>query len=791
MNLCALCSIKLPNQPIIDGSNSFCCNGCHAVFNILSSKQQLDNYQQHPLFLQALRSGIISNPALLEEAKRHQPDLTNEPSEKLYLEVGEMWCPSCSEIIRLMLLKEKGIRHCVVDYATDLASIEFSPRYVSKEKIYSIIKNLGYRADPLQSPEKRKVSLSLYLRFIVAAFCSLNIMMFAYPLYATYFDYDSEGYGNLFAWLSFLAILPVIFYSAWPIFRRFITSLKVGIFGMETLVVIGICAAFAISAYDLWMGGTKVYFDSLSVIIVFVLLGKIIETKAKFSAKDAMIQLSRASPRRGRKRLPDGSSQFVLIKEINPGDILIVMAGEKIILDGIIVEGEGSCDESLMTGESIPVMKKISDPVLGGTILQQGWLAIRVTATFEESALKKIIEMVEKDIGNKTVYVRAADTIVNWFVPLVITIATTTALICLAFKISDPGHSIMETAILRAIAVLLISCPCAIGIAAPLAESHLLNALAALGAIVRNRGCLPYLAKKSVFVFDKTGTITQGQFNVLKGIDSLSKEEKGHLKGLCLYSNHPISVATAKSISEEPIPFEHIEEIIGRGLKGILQSDIYYFGSAVFFKEQGIFIEENEEKNNKQAVTHVYFGKNKHCLAQLTLGDKVRDGVKETLDSLKPSKSWLVSGDSQQAVEYVGKTCRFDKWYWGCHPLQKREIIEQLRQEGEVVCMLGDGINDAPALTASHVGISVFSATDMSIQVSDILLTTDKLNVISKIRELAKKGQKIINQNLFWAFFYNVVGIGLAAFGVLSPIFAAFAMAASSLMVLFNAKRIK
>lgn len=790
MSHCSLCALELTNHPITDGIHTFCCNGCHAVYNILSSKNQLENFQENPLFLQALNSGIISNPAIIEEIRSKQVNFEKEQIEKVYLEIGNMWCPSCAEIIRLLLLREKGMRQCVVDYATDLASVEFAPKYLSKDKIFQIIQEIGYHASLLQNSQRKAVSFDLYLRFSVAAFCSLNIMMFAYPLYASYFDYDGEGYGPLFAWLSLVAVLPVLGYSAWPIFRRFFTSLRTGFFGMETLVIIGICAAFGLSVYDLVQEGTRVYFDSMSVIIVFVLLGKIIEARAKFSAKEAIVQLSRSSPRRGRKRMDDGSSQYVLMKEIAAGDTLIALTGEKIILDGVVMEGEGSCDESLMTGESIPIVKCPNSSVLGGSILKQGWIAYRVTGTFEESALKKIIEMVEQDIGNKTVYVRAADQVVRWFVPLVITIALLVALICWGFGIVDQGKTVGETAVLRAVAILLISCPCAIGIAAPLAESYLLNGMAALGAIVRNRGCLSYLGRETTFIFDKTGTITEGKFAVLSGFETLSDRDKAVLKGLTSFSNHPIASATERAIEVPSIFLEKAVEVAGRGLFGELNNDVYYFGSSQFLAEQGV--EQNfQSKTLQEAVTSVYFAKNKQILAHLQLGDRIREDARSLVQSLKPIKSWLVSGDGRSTVEFVANACGFEAWKAECHPLQKREFIESLKSQKEVVCMLGDGINDAPALTASHVGISVVSASDMSIQVSDILLTTDRLQVLTKIRALAKQGRKIVKQNLFWAFFYNVVGIGLAAFGVLSPIFAAFAMAASSLMVLFNARRIK
>jgi heavy metal translocating P-type ATPase len=779
---CALCSEKTTSHPIIEGPNAFCCAGCHAVFNILSSKQQLDGFQNHPIFLQALTSGLISNPALLETIQKQKSEILDGEREKLYLEIGEMWCPSCAEVIKLIVSKEKGVVNCVVDYSTDLAAIEFSPRYLSRDQIIGLIKQLGYAPKSLDSAERKAVSFDLYLRFGIAAFCAINSMMFAYPLYATYFSYDGEGYGLLFAWLSFAASLPVVFYSAMPIWRRLFNSLKTGLYGMETLVFIGVSAAFGLSLFQLIHGSTQVYFDSMTVIIVFVLLGKIIEAKAKFSAKEALVQLTRSIPRRGRKRFPDGSLSFVPVKEIQRGDFLVVYPGEKIALDGVVTEGEGACDESLMTGEAIPMTKRYGDTVLGGTIVVQGQFTYQVANCQEESALQKIIEMVEHDIGHKSMYVRAADHIVRWFVPTVMAIALIAALSYWFFPAAaDPTPGI--TAWLRAMAVLLISCPCAIGIAAPTAESHLLNGLAALGAIVRNRGCLPFLGKETAIVFDKTGTVTEGRYVVHSGLEGLAQEDQEALFSIASLSMHPVAIAIARSLADmNKQPVAKIEEVIGFGLKATVNSCDYVLGSSRYLQSLGISISAEEGT--------VYFAKGQQLLSCLTLGDKIRPEIKDVLLQLKPSRLILLSGDSEAVVSAVATTCGFDDWKSRCTPLEKREFIESLRQQGETLCMIGDGINDASALAAAHIGISVVSATDMSIQVSDLLLTTENLHVLAKIRGLARKGHQIIRQNLFWAFFYNVIGIFLASFGVLSPIFAAFAMSVSSLTVLFNSRRL-
>lgn len=789
---CALCQSPMKGEQLrlVEEDALFCCKGCKIVYQILKAQGALANFKEHAVYQQALQAGLITNP-LLHFPKEEEQGIPEEDFQKLHLNIQNMWCPSCAQVIHLIVLKEKGVRQCVVDYSTDLASIEFTPRLISKEKLIKIIQKMGYEPLFLQDPRQNAINHSVMLRFIVAAFFSLNVMMFAYPIYATYFDKgDGEGYAQLFAWLSLIGSLPVLLYSGWPIWLRCWTALKVGIWGMETLVTMGVAAATGLSLYELFHGSPYVYFDSVTVIIMFVLLGKMMESKAKFSAKDALIKLTLALPRKGRKRLKNGEEDYVSIKEFVPGDLLIVRMGEKIVLDGCVEEGSGACNESLMTGESLPVVKTEGSVVLAGTILQQGFLVVKVTSTLEESTLQRIINMVSEDIGHKSKYVRAADQIVKWFVPLVIGFAATVGVFCYLIGVVDPGKNELQTAIIRVISILLISCPCAIGIAAPVAESYLLNALAKLGILVRNRGCLAFLGKETVFVFDKTGTVTEGHFTVCGGLESLTFEEKMALKGLVAQSLHPIAIALQTTLLCPPSSFEKIEEIVGKGIQGILNEKKYVLGSAIFMNELGVFLHEKEAKSDSSILTTVYFGFEGRCLAAIHLGDRLKPGIEHFIRLLFPIRTLLVSGDAEAPVAKVAAVCGFDAWKSGYHPLQKKELIDSLRKEGQIIAMLGDGMNDAPALTASHIGIAVVSASDISIQVSDLLLTTSNFQSLSLLRRIVVKGRKIIRQNLFWAFFYNCVGLGLAAMGLLTPLFAACAMVLSSFIVLINAQRL-
>lgn len=777
---CQLCSLPIGIKPIREGEHHFCCIGCQAVYRLLFSEGVVENYAQHPLFEQAVRAGLISNPQLIEEIQKKRQDSPKQEVRRWHIEILDMWCSTCAEVIKWILLKEKGIISCSVDYSVDLAFIEYSPRHLSKEQIVLLIQKLGYRVQTLENPEKRTVSFDLYLRAIVAGFCALNIMMFAYPVYASYFTDEEIVFSDLFSWLSFGLSLPVLFYSGWPIWRRAWNGLRSKIMGMELLVSMGVWAAFLLSCYELIQGSHQIYFDSMTVIIAFVLVGKIIEARAKFSAKETLYQLNRSLPKRGRKKNEDGSFQFVSLKELQTGDIVSVFTGEKIVIDGVIVEGEGQCDESLVTGEFYPLIKRIGDRVLGGSLLVQGMLTIKMTSASEQSTVHQIVDIVRSGISQKSVVPRLEDCVVKVFIPFVIFSSLLAVVWGYFLGNNDEG-------MIRAISILLIACPCAIGIAVPLVESYLLNSLVSSGAVIRNLDVIKMIGKEHLFVFDKTGTVTYGKFTVLNGIEQLEDTQKAVLKAMTLQSTHPIAGSISRTINEKPVDLCRVEELIGEGIHAEIKGVPYDLGSSAYMQRLGVNVPDFASSS---LVTPVYFVENGEFQSVIQLGDAIREGVKELLQDLKPAKTLLLSGDRSTTVEHVAGLCQFDHWQGECTPLEKKMIIEKHCAEGLVVCFIGDGINDAPALTASSVGISVVSASDISVHVSDILLTTDRLSILKTLRERARCARKLIKQNLFWAFFYNVIGILLAALGVLTPIYAAIAMVLSSLIVILNSERV-
>ncbi len=478
------------------------------------------------------------------------------------------------------------------------------------------------------------------------------------------------------------------------------------------------------------------------------------------------------------------------IKEINTGDLLITLAGEKIVLDGVVVEGFGSCDESLLTGESIPSSKNLGDKVLAGSILQQGKIVHLVQKKAEDSTLQKIISIVEQDITNKERQERVTDKIVHWFIPSVLGLAFVCIVYCLVFEITDNGLTSTQTALYRSIALLLISCPCAIGIAIPLVESRLIHAMAELGAIIRNRTALRYLGRETYFLFDKTGTLTKGQFVLIEGLESIPSFYKPLLKGLAGASIHPLSKAVFEAIEGKHYSPEYIEDSPGQGVAGAFPDGRYFLGSQKFLETKGCKCLPFLNLMENVLLTVIYFGKTGEVAYPLALGDQLRESAPAAIKALNAVLSMVISGDSPQVTSRVAQMSGIENWKAYCSPQNKRDVVTDLKRQGHVVAMVGDGINDATALAAAHIGLTVVNAADLSIQTSDILLTTESLQTVADLRTLAIKGRSIIAQNLFWAFSYNVVGLFLAFCGELSPLYAAFAMVTSSLFVILNAKRI-
>lgn len=706
-------------------SEHFCCSGCQLVYQILSA-QEAKCYQSHPIYQQAVKSGLISH------AHVATPQL--KKSERLTLEIEGMWCSSCARLIELLLARKNIC--AIVDYATDLAIIDYDPMERGKDEVIEQITKLGYNARTFCLPGKQHLSFLLWLRFTVAAFCGLTLMMFAYPLYTGRVE---AGYGATFGWVSFALAIPLLTFAAAPLWKRLWLSVRARILGMETLVLIAVSSAFIYSLLQLLKGSYHhLYFDSMAMVLVFVLLGNLLEKRAKFSAKESLFRMMRTLPRRACKCVDDHTID-VPVKEIQVDDILLVRSGEKVPFDGVVTHGDATLDESIMTGECAPCVKEVGSHLIGGSLLTSGQLYYSVSET--KGLIGRVIHSIEEQLVRKTEGKSLLDHLLLYFVPLVLLIA-----------LFAKG--------LNSISVLLIACPCAIGIAIPLAESCQIGCFAKLGIIVRNRAVLTRLHKKPFFIFDKTGTLTHGEFELLTPFDD------PYLTTLAKASRHPACVPLANG---DCAKFDHIEERIGRGMIGSVGDKRFYLGSERLLLDEGIVFTPISSPH-----TVLYFVSDK--VTPLILGDRVRANLPR-VDGM------ILSGDRNEVVETIG---HFPKWKGECDPFEKKAEVEKIK--GRTVVMVGDGVNDAPAMAAADVAISMRSGSEMACEVADLIISD--LSSIEKLATLSKKGMRIMHQNLFWAFIYNGVGIGLAFMGYLTPLYAAFAMVLSSLSVTLNSIRL-
>lgn len=747
------------------------------VFQILDTQGIKPPFGEHPLFQEALKKNVIRS-SLSEEI---EAATSKKEHKKIYFSIDGLWCPSCASVIALLLQKEKGIFQVSIDYATDLAMVEYEPTTVGKAAIFEKIKHFGYiPKDFVDIQEKKRESL-LNARFMTGAFCSLNIMMFSVPLYVGGDKW--EGTYRLFGVASLFLAFPLVFFCALPLWKRCFVYLKAKYFGMEALIFLSVFSSFIFSIKMLFQSeASHLYFDSMGMLIFFVLIGRFLEQKVKFSAKERIFRIMRTLPNKARRCLENGSFRFCLTEEIQRGDLIQILNGEKIPLDGIVKQGEGACDEALLTGEGLPRWKKEGDLALGGSILKQGCLKIEVTAESKDSTLSKIIGLIENEFNQKEKARPLVDKISALFVPLVILGAIFVGIILLL-----QGKS-FEFAWNRSITMCLISCPCVIGLACPLAESLMISLFAKLKVIVRNRRIFRLLGKETLFVFDKTGTVTQGTFKIQKGFEELSIQEKQILKTLAQHSNHPLCIALNKEIQEIPLSLEAIEEVPGLGMRALFDNKRIFLGSASFLESHQVVIEKFPVQ--EELETTLYFAIGDTLRSALLLSDTLKEEIIPTLQALRPAKTLLLSGDNRHAVQMVASRCFFSDFYSNVNAFEKKEILKRLQKDGEIIAMIGDGINDAPAISASDIGISPSGGSDLSVQSSDLICAGADLSVLPKIRQIGKLGRKIMHQNLSWAFTYNILGIFLAAIGKLTPLFAVFAMGISSLFMLVNTLRL-
>ena len=622
-------------------------------------------------------------------------------------------------------------------------------------------------------------------------FITMNLMALSFAFYYGELEKSKDVLWSII-YIEFILCSITIFVLGFPFLKNAFFKLLKFQFSMETLVSFGTLTAYSYSVYRMLHGNIDVYYDTSSMIIAFVLLGKFLENASKSKASQTIKKLFELQAKTA-TILENQEEKTISVEELKVEDLVVVKAGEKIPADGIIIEGESYLDESMLTGESLAVEKKVDSKVYSATINQEGRFLFKVTAVGDDTALSKIIELVEQAQEEKTETQKLADRISAWFIPVVLLIALGTGLF---WFLSGAALNIV---LLNAISVLVVACPCALGLATPMATFVAIDKAAEMGIILKNSSLLEELNTIDTIVFDKTGTLTESKMTVkeIHILDNLVAEATLFelIASVESYAEHTISKAITNHFKEKNTSFKAVENFKiskGLGVEGTIDSFYIRIGNLSFLEKEGEIptLTKNSEAIN---VTTVFVSINKTLVAYIALENKIKEQAQETINKLKAKNFniFMLTGDNHDSASHVAKELGITNYFYNQLPEAKIKVITELQKEGKKVMMVGDGINDAPALVQADIGLAIANATDISMEASDIAIINRDLDVIPKVFDLGEVTLKYLKINILWAFSYNIIGIPMAMLGLLKPIVAAALMSLSSLFIISNSLRLR
>lgn len=729
---------------------------------------------------------------------------TSKSNNKAELKITGMSCAACSAKIERRLGKMEGISAAAVNLATEKAAVEFDPAVVKVSDIINVIGALGYKAEKVEDvsqdrekAQREKEIRKLKFELIASAVLSSPLIL---AMLLSLIKIDVAFLHN--EYFQLIIATPVQFIIGFRFYKNAYHALKARSANMDVLIAMGTSAAYFFSIYNAFFVPAQpgvmmkeLYFEAAAVIITLILLGKYFEAVAKGKTSEAIKKLMGLQAKTARVIL-DGVEKDIPVEEVEVGYIVVVRPGEKIPVDGKIVEGNSSIDESMLTGESLPVEKKPGDTVIGATINKFGTFKFEATKIGKDTALSQIIKMVEDAQGSKAPIQKIADRVSGIFVPVVIGIALVTFLVWYLAAGDFTG------AIVSAVSVLVIACPCALGLATPTAIMVGTGKGAENGILIKGGEHLERAYKLNSIVLDKTGTITKGRPEVTD-IISLNRYENSELLKLAAISEksseHPLGAAIYEKGKENfgsiPDP-DNFEAIPGRGIRAVVGDSEIFLGTRKLLKEKGIDIDGIENTIaglEDEGKTAMLMSVNNRIEAILAVADTVKENSKEAIRELLDMgiAVYMITGDNKRTAAAIAKQVGIENVLAEVLPENKAEEVEKLKKQGRIVGMVGDGINDAPALATADIGMAIGTGTDVAIEAADITLMSGDLRSIPTAIKLSKRTMNKIKQNLFWAFIYNIIGIPFAAFGLLSPIIAGGAMAFSSVSVVTNSLSLK
>ena len=730
--------------------------------------------------------------------------------KKIILSIEGMTCSACSNGLEKYLNKQNGVENAVVNLVMANAVIEYDEKILNQAKLEEFVAKAGFKSlgefKEIKIGNKNKKEKIKFILFSVLAILLMYISMghmIGLPTLAIISPHENPI--NYAVTLLVFAIIFIVY--GFDIIKNGYKNLIHATPNMDTLVGIGVLSSFLYSLFGMYKitNGDlsyieNLYFESTAIVIYFIKLGRYIDGISKDKTKEAIQKLVKITPNNATIKR-DGVEKVVTIDEIVKGDIVVSKPGEKIAVDGEIINGKAHLDESFITGESKPQMKTVGNKVIAGSLNYNGYIEYKAERIGRESTISEIVRLVLEATNTKAPIAKLADKVSGYFVPIVILLAIITFLIYLIF-----GSSFSE-ALITFVTILVIACPCSLGLATPLAIVVSEGVCASNGILVKKSEVLETSSKIDTVVFDKTGTLTYGKLKIaeIKNYSNLDAKELMQIAGSVeAKSSHPISKAFETYLEENKInklKIESFEDVPGFGIIGKIKDDEIILGNAKILDKYSIEnkVLDDEKELASKGNSIIYVTKNKTVIAMIGVNDVVRENVYQVIEELNRNKiqTIMLTGDNKETAEKIANEIGITEVISNVLPLEKLEAIKKLKQESKHVMMCGDGINDSPALAISDVGVSVNSGTDIAMDSSDVILMRNDLESIVKLINISKKTIRNIKQNLFWAFFYNVLMIPIAM-GILKPIgisinpmIASLAMVLSSITVILNALRLR
>ena len=722
-----------------------------------------------------------------------------------------MSCAVCALNVETTLGAQEGVYEAKVNFAGSTVLVDYDPQVITPVELQKAVESAGYELVVENTEDTDQADRLQREEFLALKRKTIGAIVLAIPVFVIGMFFMHMPYGN---WIMLAFTIPVMAFFGRDFFVHAYMQLKHGRANMDTLVAVSTGVAFLFSLFntiwpEYWTSRgleAHVYYEAAAVIIALILLGRLLEAKAKFSTSTAIKKLMGLQPKTVTKILADGSEEEVPIREVSVGDVLVVKPGEKIPVDGEVTEGSSFVDESMITGESIPVEKVKGQPVYAGTINEKGSFRFRADKVGGETVLANIIRMVQEAQGSKAPVQKLVDRIAGIFVPVVMGIAVITFIVWMLIG----GDLAFTHALLTSITVLVIACPCALGLATPTAIMVGIGKGAEHNILIKDAESLELMYRVNAIVLDKTGTITEGK-PVVTDIHWTPGSEDERYPSILLEierrSEHPLADAVVQKFKEKvvnEISVSDFENQTGKGVTAKVGDKVYLVGNRALLEVSHVILDDDNEKLavrwEGDGKTVVFFAGEGRVLALVAIADKIKESSRQAVTTLheKGIDVYMLTGDNALTARAVADQVGIRHFKAEVMPGEKANFVEALQHEGKVVAMVGDGINDSQALAQADVSIAMGKGSDIAMDVAKVTLITSDLNVIPRAIALSHQTVRAIRQNLFWAFIYNIIGIPLAAgvlYGIngflLNPMIAAAAMAFSSVSVVTNSLRIK